>query len=100
MKPFLLFLFLAALAAAQQNDDPFAGVTPSAAKPVETAFGWKRFFSENFGFREELMFQFDSNQDGDLASRLAARTCPAILQKPVRGGVVRARCYKPRPWTP
>jgi len=72
VKSFFLLLILVALAAAQQNDDPFAGVAPSAAKPAETAPGWKRFFGENFGFREELMFQFDSNQDAEFASRQSA----------------------------
>jgi len=72
VKSFFLLLILVALAAAQQNDDPFAGVAPSAAKPAETAPGWKRFFGENFGFREELMFQFDSNQNAEFASRQSA----------------------------
>jgi hypothetical protein len=59
---------LAASAAAQQSD-PFAGVEPASAKPADTPSGFKRFFGDNLGFREEVMSQFDTNQDGNFASR-------------------------------
>lgn len=55
------------------SDDPFADVNP--APPAQTAphtsqrswFG--RFFGDNFGFRKEVMSQFDTNENGELASR-------------------------------
>lgn len=46
-------------------DDPFADVAP---KPVEEA-PKRGFFSDNFGFRKELMSQFVYNPDGTGASR-------------------------------
>jgi hypothetical protein len=65
-------IILVARVAAQQSDDPFAGVDPMVSTAAASASGFKRFFSDNFGFRKELMFQIDSNQDGDLASRQSA----------------------------
>src|SRR5690349_20236847 len=56
----------------QTGTDPFADLpAPVAAQPVpeEATHGWKRFFSENFGFRKEIMSQFDTNQQGEAASR-------------------------------
>lgn len=52
------------------GDDPFAGVQ---AKPVEAGpLGkpWYRtLFTENFGFRKEVMSQFTTDEDGNGASR-------------------------------
>lgn len=57
----------------KQGEDPFAGVTAQPKpeeKPKESGRSWREsFFKENFGFRKEIMSQFTSNQDGDLASR-------------------------------
>jgi hypothetical protein len=56
--------------ASAQAPDPFAGV--SDAPPAETAPApsWiSRFFTDNFGFRKEIMSEFDTSQDGDPASR-------------------------------
>lgn len=72
MKPVSIFILLAVSAAAQKPDDPFAGLDSAAPKAVENSSGFKRFFTDNFGFREELMSQFDTNQDGDFASRQSA----------------------------
>jgi hypothetical protein len=59
------------VSAASQQSDPFAGVEPAKTAPatVSGGSGFKRFFTDNFGFREEVMSQFDTNQDGDFASR-------------------------------
>ena len=54
-------------------EDPFTGVAPAegAAEPAKVPerswFG--RFTNDNFGFRKEVMSQFDVNGDGHLASR-------------------------------
>src|SRR5436305_10948079 len=69
---FVLLIFSGAFATAQQSGDPFAGVDPAVPAPAASTSEFKRFFSDNFGFRKELMFQVDSNQDGDVASRQSA----------------------------
>lgn len=55
------------------EEDPFADVTArpnTEEKPKESSRSWREsFFKENFGFRKEIMSQFTSNQDGELASR-------------------------------
>ena len=52
--------------------DPFADIS-EAARPAESetrARSWtSRFFSDNLGFRKELMSQFNTNQEGRGASR-------------------------------
>jgi hypothetical protein len=57
----------------EKPDDPFADVTPSPtaeqARDEHQLTWWKRFFKENFGFRKEIMSQFDTNQDENGASR-------------------------------
>src|SRR5262245_30195610 len=55
------------------EEDPFAGVT-AASKPQEAEpsppLSWKKaFFTENLGFRKEIMSQFGIGQDGHGASR-------------------------------
>jgi hypothetical protein len=56
-----------------QSNDPFAGVAPAATPQDsngEPAHSWLgNFFSDNFGFRGELMSLFDSDLDGSGASR-------------------------------
>ncbi|MEO7652310.1 MAG: hypothetical protein ABIZ80_17735 [Bryobacteraceae bacterium] len=59
--------------AAKAKEDPFADLvdtsTPHEA-PREPERSWReKFFKENFGFRKEIMSQFDINEDGDGASR-------------------------------
>jgi hypothetical protein len=52
--------------------DPFAGLDPSKAQASsETVSGsWlKTFFTDNFGFRKEIMSQFDTSEHGQPASR-------------------------------
>src|SRR6478672_13231664 len=51
--------------------DPFAGVaaTPPAAPSATTESWMKRLFTENLGFRKEVMSQFDTDPDGRPASR-------------------------------
>ncbi len=54
------------------TQDPFSDVTPASqpATSTEQQKSWAhRFFTENFGFREEVMSQFDTNQNADGASR-------------------------------
>ena len=70
--PGIAFLLLwSAGVRAQDTVDPFAGVTEAAkATPAPVSASWiKRLFTENFGFRKELMSQFDTNADGRPASR-------------------------------
>ena len=51
--------------------DLFAGVSEAAkAAPEAITTSWtKRLFTENFGFRKELMSQFDTDPDGRPASQ-------------------------------
>lgn len=50
--------------------DPFADVKPrNAPESAPTATAWSRFFSENFGFRKELMSEIGVNGRGYAASR-------------------------------
>ena len=55
-----------------EKEDPFADLV-EAAKPPPGATGkrsWKEnFFRENFGFRKEIMSQFNTNEEGHGASR-------------------------------
>ena len=57
---------------AVSKPDPFADVAESS-KPQETeqpARSWRqKFFGENFGFRKEIMSQFDASEHGRPASR-------------------------------
>jgi hypothetical protein len=72
----IIFVFLCLVAArpvaAQKPDDPFAGVESATPKSAENNSGFKRFFRDNVGFRKELMFQTDTNDDGEFASRQSA----------------------------
>jgi hypothetical protein len=52
--------------------DPFADVEAAKPQPAARALStsWlRRFFSDNFGFRTEVMSQFDTAGDGQAASR-------------------------------
>ena len=62
-------LMIAGLSRGQ--DDPFKDVAPAAAQPTTGADqSWvRRFLTENFGFRKEIMSEFDINENGDGASR-------------------------------
>jgi hypothetical protein len=55
------------------GQDPFAGVTASAkpegSSEVSASSGLKKFFSDNLGFRKEIMSQFDTTDRGRPASR-------------------------------
>lgn len=72
-----IVILWSAVVAAQDSPpakDPFAGLDPSKAaqEPAANQSWFKRFFSNNFGFRKELMFQFDTNEEGEAASRQSA----------------------------
>ena len=54
---------------AQTTDDPFADVTPAPAAPTADQSWVRRFFTDNFGFRKEIMSEFDTNAEGSGASR-------------------------------
>jgi hypothetical protein len=58
---------------AKDEPDPFADLaSPASVKsaPAPAAPSWRRrLFTENFGFRKELMSQFDASQHGQPASR-------------------------------
>jgi hypothetical protein len=64
-------LAVCALAQPPVPPDPFAGVVERTAPVAEAApRSWvKRLFSENFGFRREVMSQFSSGFDGEASSR-------------------------------
>src|SRR3954466_10571305 len=66
-----LLLFWTAGLRAQDTVDPFAGVTEAAkTAPAPVSASWtKRLGTEKFGFRKELMSQFDVDPDGHAASR-------------------------------
>src|SRR5215813_3722208 len=54
--------------------DPFADLAELAPQPKQPeaplSRSWREtFFKENFGFRKEIMSQFDMDQDGRGASR-------------------------------
>lgn len=55
------------------NADPFADLAePAEAQttPEQPTSSWrKKFFGENFGFRKEIMSQFDTSEHGQPASR-------------------------------
>src|SRR5436305_15234775 len=53
------------------QDDPFKDVAPATAQPATAPpESWvRRFFKDNFGFRKEIMSEFDINENGDGASR-------------------------------
>jgi hypothetical protein len=57
----------------QTHDDPFAGVVPEAPPPAAPTdperSRLKNFFGENFGFRKEIMSQFNIDPDNSRASR-------------------------------
>lgn len=57
------------IGAAFGQTDPFAGVTE--AKPAQTTNqGWiRKLFTENLGFRKEIMSEFTTDADGSNASR-------------------------------
>ncbi len=68
--PALILLLAATLAQAQppQPPDPFAGLDTAAPTPAPEATH-RGFFHDNFGFRTEVMSQFDIDQTGNFASR-------------------------------
>ncbi len=69
----LIGFYHAALAQAPPKDDPFADLAdpskPQEAKKDSVRLPKKGFFTDNFGFREEIMSQFSTNENGDGASR-------------------------------
>jgi hypothetical protein len=54
-------------------NDPFAGVAPATPSPEtaqEPQVSWlHKFLNDNFGFRKEILSEFDTNADGSGASR-------------------------------
>jgi hypothetical protein len=71
----VLMFGLAASAQSQEANppqpDPFGDVAAAEQPlPAPEARSWpRRFFTENFGFRKEIMSQVDSNEQGQAASR-------------------------------
>jgi len=61
------FAFAGASIDAQEPADPFADLTDSAT--AEPAPPKRSFFTDNFGFRKEIMSEFDSSDHGQPASR-------------------------------
>jgi hypothetical protein len=59
--------------AVPEKEHPFADLSSrskSEDAPKEPERSWREaFFTENFGFRKEIMSQFSTNEDGHLASR-------------------------------
>ncbi len=56
-----------------EKEDPFSDLT-APPKPQDpgnaTELSWRaKFFKENFGFRREAMVQFNTNEEGNVASR-------------------------------
>ena len=65
----LCILILCVAMACEAEPDPFENVAPRVSIDHTTQPG---FFSENFGFRKELMSEFGITQDGFSASRQSA----------------------------
>ena len=56
--------------AAQSASDPFAGITDSTAAAESSTATWaQRFFTENFGFRKEIMSEFATSEQAPAYSR-------------------------------
>src|SRR4051794_17903410 len=68
---FFIFILYSSMALhAQDPVDPFADVSAAPkAGPSQTASWTKRLFTDNLGFRKEIMSQFDTDTDGNGASR-------------------------------
>jgi hypothetical protein len=107
MKAVLAALCIASAALAQTTPpDPFADVAPAAAPP-EHAHSWlHNFLNDNFGFRKELMSQFDTNADGSGASRQSvgfevlkkfSTATSTVASFDVQGRFVRRDGYNPVP---
>lgn len=61
----------------EQEDDPFANLPPAPSKPEQSETrvhrSWlKTLVTDNFGFRKEIMSQFDISDEGRGASRQSA----------------------------
>ena len=70
--PSCLFVVLFAVDAGASGaaTDPFAGVSPSAAAAETLSGSWaQRFFTDNFGFRKELMSEFATSEQAPAYSR-------------------------------
>ncbi len=70
VRRYISIFALATIASGQEptKKDPFEDLpVPQAADP-QPERSWS-FFRNNFGFRKEIMSEFDTNQDGSLASR-------------------------------
>ncbi len=66
---YALVIFSASISFAQSTEpDPFAGVSPKETPEAKST----GFFSDNFGFRKELMSEFGATNAGQLASRQSA----------------------------
>jgi hypothetical protein len=66
----LFFLPVSTARAASGASDPFAGVAESTAAAEPSAGTWaQRFFTENFGFRKELMSEFATSEQAPAYSR-------------------------------
>ena len=67
---FVLGVFWIPMAQAAEVPDPFAGVVESTSTGEAASDSWaKRFFTENFGFRKELMSEFATSEQAPVYSR-------------------------------
>jgi hypothetical protein len=65
-----LFLLPVSPARASSGADPFAGIAPSSSAAEEPSGSWaRRFLTENFGFRKELMSEFAASERTPVSSR-------------------------------
>ena len=67
MKRLFLALFISYAGLSAQQADPFADLPAAPAPPKHETSG--RSWTENLGFRKEIMSQFDTTEDGRPASR-------------------------------
>ena len=59
-----------AFVASAQQVDPFAGVKEAAPEQAAPPASWlRRFFTDNVGFRKEILLQADTNEDANAAGR-------------------------------
>ncbi len=93
-----------------EQADPFADISQASAAQEaaqQSERNWlRRFLNDNFGFRKEIMSEFDSNADGSGASRQSvgfeilkkfSTSTSTIASFDIQGRLVRRDGYNPVP---
>ena len=102
----MIVISAAIVLCALAQSDPFAGVVPAAPEQEVSSSWLHHFLTDNFGFREELMSEFNTNADGSGASRQSvgfevlkkfSTATSTIASFDFQGRVVRRDGYNPIP---